>query len=114
MNSSATNVAPSLVRSSDELENLNKRQAGTLFLDDEIGDMPLVLQAKLLRVIQEREFTRIGGRDTLKCDVRILPAANKDLAAAVREQLFRARTTSGCSCPITLLRCDSGSKTSSS
>jgi len=61
---------------------------GTLFLD-EIGDMPLVLQAKLLRVIQEREFTRIGGRDTLKCDVRIIAATNKDLAAAVREQLFR-------------------------
>jgi len=51
--------------------------------------MPLVLQAKLLRVIHEREFTRIGGRDTLKCDVRIIAATNKDLAAAVREQLFR-------------------------
>ena len=61
---------------------------GTLFLD-EIGDMPLVLQAKLLRVIQEREFTRIGGRDTIKCDVRIIAATNKDLATAVREQLFR-------------------------
>ncbi|MBM4258926.1 MAG: sigma-54-dependent Fis family transcriptional regulator [Deltaproteobacteria bacterium] len=61
---------------------------GTLFLD-EIGDMPLVLQAKLLRVIQEREFTRIGGRDTIKSDVRIIAATNKDLAAAVREHLFR-------------------------
>ncbi len=61
---------------------------GTLFLD-EIGDMPLVLQAKLLRVIQEREFTRIGGRDALKADVRIIAATNKDLATAVREQLFR-------------------------
>ena len=61
---------------------------GTLFLD-EIGDMPLVLQAKLLRVIQEREFTRIGGRETIKCDVRIIAATNKDLAIAVREQLFR-------------------------
>lgn len=61
---------------------------GTLFLD-EIGDMPLVLQAKLLRVIQEREFTRIGGRDTLTADVRIIAATNKDLAIAVREQLFR-------------------------
>jgi two-component system nitrogen regulation response regulator GlnG len=61
---------------------------GTLFLD-EIGDMPLVLQAKLLRVIQEREFTRIGGRDTLKSDVRIIAATNKDLASAVRDQVFR-------------------------
>src|SRR5581483_6811335 len=61
---------------------------GTLFLD-EIGDMPLVLQAKLLRVIQEREFTRIGGREAIKTDVRIIAATNKDLAVAVRDQLFR-------------------------
>jgi len=61
---------------------------GTLFLD-EIADMPLALQAKLLRVLQEREFTRIGGRDTLKADVRIIAATNKDLAVVVREQRFR-------------------------
>src|SRR5712691_11619822 len=61
---------------------------GTLFLD-EIADMPLALQAKLLRVLQEREFTRVGGRETLKADVRIIAATNQDLAAAVREQRFR-------------------------
>lgn len=61
---------------------------GTLFLD-EIADMPFALQAKLLRVLQEREFTRVGGRETLKADVRIIAATNKDLAVAVREQRFR-------------------------
>ena len=61
---------------------------GTLFLD-EIADMPLVLQAKLLRVIQEREFTRIGGRDIIKSEVRLIAATNKDLATSVRDQLFR-------------------------
>jgi two-component system nitrogen regulation response regulator GlnG len=61
---------------------------GTLFLD-EIADMPLALQAKLLRVLQEREFTRVGGRETVKADVRIIAATNQDLALAVREQRFR-------------------------
>jgi len=61
---------------------------GTLFLD-EIADMPLALQAKLLRVLQEREFVRVGGRETLKADVRIIAATNRDLTAAVREGHFR-------------------------
>jgi two-component system, NtrC family, nitrogen regulation response regulator GlnG len=61
---------------------------GTLFLD-EIADMPLALQAKLLRVLQEREFTRVGGRETLKADVRIITATNRDLVVAVRESRFR-------------------------
>jgi two-component system nitrogen regulation response regulator GlnG len=61
---------------------------GTLFLD-EIVDMPPALQAKLLRVLQEREFTRVGGRETIKADVRIIAATNQDLGAAVREQRFR-------------------------
>src|SRR5207249_3928072 len=56
---------------------------GTLLLD-EIADMPLALQAKLLRVLQEREFTRVGGRDALRADVRIIAASNQDLEAAVR------------------------------
>ncbi len=61
---------------------------GTLFLD-EIGDMPLDLQTKLLRVVQDREFSRVGGREVLKGDVRILAATNQDLEKAVKEKRFR-------------------------
>src|SRR5215813_1803611 len=61
---------------------------GTLFLD-EIADMPLALQAKLLRVLQEREFTRVGGRDAIRADVRIIAASNQDVEAAVRGGRFR-------------------------
>jgi two-component system nitrogen regulation response regulator GlnG len=61
---------------------------GTLFLD-EIADMPLGLQAKLLRVLQEREFTRVGGRDAIRTDVRIIAASNQDLESAVRGGHFR-------------------------
>jgi two-component system nitrogen regulation response regulator GlnG len=61
---------------------------GTLFLD-EIADMPLGLQAKVLRVLQEREFTRVGGRDAIRADVRIVAATNQDLEAAVRAGRFR-------------------------
>jgi two-component system, NtrC family, nitrogen regulation response regulator GlnG len=62
--------------------------SGSLFLD-EIADMPLALQAKLLRVLQEREFTRVGGREVIKADARIIAATNVDLGAAVREHRFR-------------------------
>jgi two-component system nitrogen regulation response regulator GlnG len=62
--------------------------AGTLFLD-EIADMPLGLQVKLLRVLQEREFTRVGGRDAIRTDVRIIAASNQDLETAVRTNRFR-------------------------
>ena len=61
---------------------------GTIFLD-EIGDMPLRLQAKLLRVIQEREFDRVGGRKPIKVDVRFIAASNKNLEKLVAEGLFR-------------------------
>ena len=61
---------------------------GTLFLD-EIGDMPLELQAKLLRVLQERELTRIGGREVIKVDARIIAATNQDLERAVKQVRFR-------------------------
>src|SRR5881398_664554 len=61
---------------------------GTLFLD-EIADMPLALQTKLLRVLQEREFTRVGGRDAIRAEVRIIAATNQDLEAAVRAGRFR-------------------------
>jgi Nif-specific regulatory protein len=61
---------------------------GTLFLD-EIGELEPSLQVKLLRVLQEREFERVGGIKTIKVDVRILAATNKDLERAIRENRFR-------------------------
>ncbi|MGH7928792.1 MAG: sigma-54 interaction domain-containing protein, partial [Candidatus Binatia bacterium] len=63
-------------------------EAGTLFLD-EVGDIPLELQTKLLRVLQDHEYSRVGGRDMLKADVRILSATNQDLEKAVKEKRFR-------------------------
>ncbi|HEY1340540.1 MAG TPA: sigma-54-dependent Fis family transcriptional regulator, partial [Bryobacteraceae bacterium] len=63
-------------------------QGGTLFLD-EIGEMPLDLQAKLLRVLQEREFQRLGSSETIPADVRVVAAANCDLAARVDQGRFR-------------------------
>jgi len=61
---------------------------GTLFLD-EIGDVDLELQPKLLRVLQEREFERLGSNRTLKIDVRLITATNRDLPAMVRNREFR-------------------------
>ncbi|TFE70602.1 sigma-54-dependent transcriptional regulator [Methylacidiphilum caldifontis] len=62
---------------------------GTVFLD-EIGEMPLSTQAKILRVLQEGEFSRLGSNEPIKTDVRIIAATNKDLAAAVGKREFRA------------------------
>jgi DNA-binding NtrC family response regulator len=62
--------------------------SGTLFLD-EIGEIPLPVQVKLLRVLQEREFERIGSSKTIKVDVRIIAATNKDLQKAIEEGTFR-------------------------
>jgi len=61
---------------------------GTLFLD-EVGDTPPAAQVKLLRVLQERQFERLGGRRTITVDVRIVAATNRDLEEAVREGRFR-------------------------
>jgi DNA-binding NtrC family response regulator len=61
---------------------------GTIFLD-EIGDMPTSLQAKLLRVLQDHEFQRVGGARTVKVDIRVIAATNRDLKRAVKDGRFR-------------------------
>jgi two-component system nitrogen regulation response regulator GlnG len=63
-------------------------EQGSLFLD-EIGDLPLELQTKLLRVLQEGEFNRVGGKETLKSNVRLLASTNQNLERAVSEKRFR-------------------------
>ncbi|HEX2961867.1 MAG TPA: sigma 54-interacting transcriptional regulator [Ignavibacteriales bacterium] len=62
---------------------------GTIFLD-EIGELPLELQAKLLRVLQEKEFERIGGKQTIKADVRVIAATNRNLEDEINAGRFRA------------------------
>ncbi len=62
---------------------------GTLLLD-EIGDMPLILQAKVLRVLQEQAFERVGGNETIRTDVRLIAATHRDLKARASAELFRA------------------------
>lgn len=61
---------------------------GTIFLD-EIGDMPLLMQVKLLRVLQEKTFERVGGNKTLQTNVRVIAATNQDLSQRIAEQQFR-------------------------
>lgn len=63
-------------------------EGGTIFLD-EIGELPAQTQAKLLRVLQEREIDRVGGTSSRKVDVRVITATNRDLLKAVREKAFR-------------------------
>src|SRR5271157_1028442 len=63
-------------------------ESGTLFLD-EIGDMPMEAQTRLLRVLQQGEYTTVGGRTPIKADVRIIAATNKDLRQLIQQGLFR-------------------------
>jgi two-component system NtrC family response regulator len=70
------------------LGKIEVASGGTLFLD-EIGDMPLALQAKLLRFLQDRVIERVGGRQEIPVDVRVVCATNKDLQALIGEQKFR-------------------------
>jgi two-component system response regulator HydG len=67
---------------------IEQADGGTLFLD-EIGEIPAATQIKLLRVLQERSFERVGGNETVKVDVRVVAATNKNLAEEVREGRFR-------------------------
>jgi DNA-binding NtrC family response regulator len=71
-----------------KIGKIERADGGTCFLD-EIGDMSMALQAKLLRVLQEGEFERLGGIKPVTVDVRIIAATNKDLSQAVRDGLFR-------------------------
>ena len=67
---------------------IESAEKGTLFLD-EIGDLPLPIQVKLLRFLQEQTFMRVGGRQEIQCDVRIIAATNADLKSAIADGRFR-------------------------
>ena len=71
-----------------KLGRFEEADGGTLFLD-EVGEIPLELQPKLLRVLQERQFERLGGTRTIRVDVRLVAATNRDLLGMVREHQFR-------------------------
>src|SRR5262245_55509975 len=73
---------------SQRIGRLQRAHKGTLFLD-EIGDLPVELQPKLLRAIQEREFERLGGSQTIRVDVRIVAATNQNLSRMVDQRRFR-------------------------
>ena len=72
----------------DKIGLIEAANGGTLFLD-EIGELPLLMQVKLLRVLQDREFTRVGGIESYKADIRVVVATNKNLDDEVANQRFR-------------------------
>ena len=74
---------------SKKIGRLELADTGTLFLD-EVGELPLELQPKLLRVLQDHEFERLGGTRTTKVDMRLIAATNRDLAGSVAEREFRS------------------------
>jgi formate hydrogenlyase transcriptional activator len=74
---------------SQKVGRLELADKGTLLLD-EVGDIPLELQPKLLRVLQDREFERLGGTRTIRVNIRLIAATNRDLAARVEEREFRS------------------------
>src|SRR5208283_1194977 len=74
---------------SQRIGKFEECDGGTLFLD-EVGDMPLLMQSKVLRAIQEKEFQRVGGNHTIKSDTRIVAATNRDLDVMVASGEFRA------------------------
>jgi DNA-binding NtrC family response regulator len=71
-----------------KIGKLELAHRGTVFLD-EIGELPLAIQSKLLRVLEERRFERVGGTESIEVDARILVATNKDLRAAIQAKTFR-------------------------
>jgi formate hydrogenlyase transcriptional activator len=74
---------------SQKAGRLELADRGTLFLD-EVGDLPMELQPKLLRVLQDQEFERLGGNRTIRVDIRLLAATNQDLSASLAQRKFRA------------------------
>jgi Nif-specific regulatory protein len=73
---------------SQQKGRLEVAHGGTVFLD-EVGELAAGLQAKLLRVLQEREFERVGGRQPVRVDIRVIAATNRDLKTAISEKIFR-------------------------
>jgi two-component system response regulator HydG len=67
---------------------IRQADGGSLFLD-EVSEMPLTMQVKLLRVLQERELTRVGGEDVIRVDIRLIAATNKNLPTLIDEERFR-------------------------
>jgi formate hydrogenlyase transcriptional activator len=74
---------------SQKIGRLELANHGTLFLD-EVGEIPMELQPKLLRVLQDQEFERLGGTRTIRVDARLVAATNRDLAQSVADRTFRA------------------------
>jgi len=85
---SATKKALSTGAIRQKLGRVEEADGGTIFLD-EIGDMSRSLQAKLLRFLEDGSFTRVGGNDELKVDVRLIAATNRDIIQAISQNNFR-------------------------